>query len=215
MYCCGPTVYNYAHIGNLRTYIFEDLLHRAIQMHGWNIEHVMNITDVGHMTSDSDAGEDKMATAAEREHKSPWEIAKFYEAAFFEDSARLNIIRPAIAPRATDHIAEMIALIERLQAQGYTYETGEGIYFDTAKDADYGKLAGLNLGGQMAGAREEVNMTSASGIRRLYLVVHQQARPHYEMAVAVGRGLPRMAHRMLGDEHEVSGPDARYSLRRH
>ena len=98
MYCCGPTVYNYAHIGNLRTYIFEDLLHRAIQLHGWNIEHVMNITDVGHMTSDSDAGEDKMATAAEREKKSPWEIAKFYEAAFFEDSAKLNIIRPSVAP---------------------------------------------------------------------------------------------------------------------
>ena len=158
MYCCGPTVYNYAHIGNLRTYIFEDLLHRAIQMHGWQIDHVMNVTDVGHMTSDSDSGEDKMATAAEREHKSPWEIAKFYEAAFFEDAARLNIIRPDVTPRATDHIAEMIALIERLQAQGYTYETTEGVYFDTAKDTDYGKLAGLNLGAQMAGAREEVNI---------------------------------------------------------
>ena len=158
MYGCGPTVYNYAHIGNLRTYIFEDLLHRAIQMHGWQIDHVMNITDVGHMTSDSDAGEDKMATAAEREKKSPWEIAKFYETAFFDDSARLNIIRPTVAPRATDHIPEMIALIERLQALDYTYETGEGVYFDTAKDADYGKLAGLNLGGQLAGAREEVNI---------------------------------------------------------
>jgi len=158
MYCCGPTVYNYAHIGNLRTYIFEDLLHRAIEMHGWQIDHVMNITDVGHMTSDSDAGEDKMATAAEREKKSPWEIAKVYEDAFFADAAKLNILRPTAAPRATDHIPEMIALIERLQAQGYTYETTEGVYFDTAKDADYGKLAGLNLGGQMAGAREEVNI---------------------------------------------------------
>ena len=158
MYCCGPTVYNYAHIGNLRTYIFEDLLHRAIQMHGWDIEHVMNITDVGHMTSDSDAGEDKMATAAERERKSPLEIAAFYEAAFFRDCARLNIIRPEITPRATDHIAPMIALIERLSASGYTYETTEGVYFDTAKNRDYGKLAGLNLGGQLAGAREDVNV---------------------------------------------------------
>jgi len=158
MYCCGPTVYNYAHIGNLRTYIFEDLLHRALLMHGWGVEHVMNITDVGHMTSDSDAGEDKMATAAEREQRSPWDIARFYEEAFFLDSARLNIIRPQVAPRATEHIAGMIALIERLQARGYTYETPEGVYFDTARNADYGKLAGLNLSAQMAGAREDVNV---------------------------------------------------------
>ena len=158
MYCCGPTVYNFAHIGNLRTYIFEDLLHRALQMHGWAVDHVMNITDVGHMTSDSDSGEDKMAKAAEREKQSPWELAKKYEAAFFADSAKLNIIRPNVAPRATEHIPEMIALIEELQAKGYTYETGEGIYFDTAKDADYGKLAGLDLAAQKAGAREDVNV---------------------------------------------------------
>ncbi len=158
LYCCGPTVYNFAHIGNLRTYIFEDLLHRALQMHGWDVDHVMNITDVGHMTSDSDSGEDKMATAAEREKQSPWELAKKYEAAFFADSAKLNIIRPNVAPRATEHIPEMIALIEELQAKGYTYETGEGIYFDTAKDADYGKLAGLDLAAQKAGAREDVNV---------------------------------------------------------
>ncbi len=158
MYCCGPTVYNYAHIGNLRTYIFEDLLHRALTLHGWAVDHVMNITDVGHMTSDSDSGEDKMAKAAEREKQSPWELAKKYEAAFFADSAKLNIIRPNVAPRATEHIPEMIALIEELQAKGYTYETGEGVYFDTAKNADYGKLAGLDLAAQKAGAREEVNV---------------------------------------------------------
>ena len=158
LYCCGPTVYNYAHIGNLRTYIFEDLLHRALLLHGWSVKHVMNITDVGHMTSDADAGEDKMVKAAARENKSPWEIARFYEEAFFEDSARLNIIRPEIAPRATEHVSGMILLIERLQDAGYTYETPEGVYFDTAKDADYGKLAGLNLGAQLAGAREDVNI---------------------------------------------------------
>lgn len=158
MYCCGPTVYNYAHIGNLRTYIFEDLLHRTLQFHGWGVVHVMNITDVGHMTSDADAGEDKMLKAAQREQKSPWEIAEFYEEAFFKDSARLNIIRPDVAPRATQHVEQMIKLIQQLEAKGYTYETPEGIYFDTAKDADYGKLAGLNLGAQMAGAREDVNV---------------------------------------------------------
>src|SRR5580658_4148950 len=160
MYCCGPTVYNYAHIGNLRTYIFEDLLHRVLRYRGWNVRHVMNITDVGHMTSDGDSGEDKMVKAAERENRSPWEIARSYEDYFFRDSARLNIVHPQIAPRATEHIPQMIALIERLQAEGYTYETPEGIYFDTARDADYGKLAGLNLAAQKEGAREDVNIDS-------------------------------------------------------
>src|SRR5690349_11374141 len=103
MYCCGPTVYNYAHIGNLRTYMFEDLLRRALIYHGYDVTHVMNITDVGHMTSDSDTGEDKMQKAAARENRSPWEIARFYEEAFFQDCARLNILRPQVAPRATEH----------------------------------------------------------------------------------------------------------------
>jgi len=158
MYCCGPTVYNYAHIGNLRTYVFEDILHRTLTYNGYTLTHVMNITDVGHMTSDADAGEDKMAKAAAREQKDPYEIARFYEDAFFRDSARLNIIKPDIAPRATEHVEAMIKLIQRLQAEGYTYETAEGIYFDTAKDADYGKLAGLNLAAQKEGAREDVNI---------------------------------------------------------
>ena len=158
LYCCGPTVYNFAHIGNLRTYVFEDLLHRVLQLHGWNVKHVMNITDVGHMTSDGDAGEDKMATAAQRENKSPWEIAKHYEEIFFRDSARLNIIKPDIAPRATEHVDGMIELIKKLESKGYTYETSEGVYFDTSRDADYGKLAGLNLSEQKAGAREDLNV---------------------------------------------------------
>jgi len=160
MYCCGPTVYNYAHIGNLRTYLFEDLLHRVLLRCGWSVNHVMNITDVGHMTSDADAGEDKMMKAAAREQKSPWEIARFYEDAFLADLDRLHIIRPSIAPRATEHVPQMIALIERLQANGYTYRTDEGIYFDTARDKDYGKLADLHIAGQIAGAREEVNIDS-------------------------------------------------------
>ena len=157
MYCCGPTVYNFAHIGNLRTYVFEDLLRRAIVGHGWDIVHAMNITDVGHMTSDGDTGEDKMAKAAEREKKSPWEIARNYEEKFFEDSAKLNILRPHISPRATEHVEGMITLIQRLEERGFTYNTPEGIYFDTAKNDDYGKLAGLNLSAQREGAREDVN----------------------------------------------------------
>jgi cysteinyl-tRNA synthetase len=155
LYCCGPTVYNYAHIGNLRTYVFEDLLRRMLEFNGYQVEHVMNITDVGHMTSDADAGDDKMELAAKSENKSPWEIARYYEDAFFHDTERLNILRPHISPRATEHVVEMIGLIERLEANGFTYKTSEGVYFDTSKFADYGKLARLNLEGQQT-AREEV-----------------------------------------------------------
>ncbi len=158
MYCCGPTVYNYAHIGNLRTYIFEDILRRVLELKGWNVNHVVNITDVGHMTSDGDAGEDKMAKAAARENRSPWEIARFYEDAFLRDMDRLNIKRPTKMPRATEHVAQMITLIQELESKGYAYRTKEGIYFDTARDVDYGKLADLNFAGQREGAREEVNV---------------------------------------------------------
>lgn len=156
MYCCGLTVYNYPHIGNLRTYVFEDVLRRALKYNGYELLHVQNITDVGHMTTDADAGEDKMQVAAERERKSPWEIARFYESAALKDFERLNIERPEIMPRATEHIREMIELIQRLGANGYTYVTSEGVYFDTSKDPDYGKLARLNLAEQKQGAREEV-----------------------------------------------------------
>ncbi len=156
MYCCGPTVYNVAHIGNLRTYLFEDVLRRLLIFNGYEIHHVMNITDVGHMTSDEDAGDDKMELAAKREQKSPWELARFYEEIFFRDTDRLNIQRPEVTPRATEHIVEMIAIIEQLQANGYTYQTSEAVYFDTSKNADYGKLARLNLSEQKQGAREDV-----------------------------------------------------------
>jgi cysteinyl-tRNA synthetase len=155
LYCCGPTVYNFAHIGNLRTYIFEDLLRRTLEFNGYQVEHVMNITDVGHMTTDADAGDDKMEVAARRENKSPWEIARTYEEAFFRDTERLNILHPHITPRATEHVIEMISLIERLEANGFTYRTSEGVYFDTSKFADYGKMARLNIEGQQT-TREEV-----------------------------------------------------------
>jgi cysteinyl-tRNA synthetase len=155
LYCCGPTVYNYSHIGNLRTYVFEDVLRRALIFNGFKVEHVMNITDVGHMTSDADEGDDKMQTAAQRENKSPWEIARFYEDAFFVDTDRLNIRRPEVTPRATDHVVEMIDLIKRLEANGFTYVTTEGVYFDTSRSDDYGKLARLQLENQRTG-RDEV-----------------------------------------------------------
>ncbi len=156
MYCCGLTVYNYAHIGNLRTYVFEDVLRRALRFNGYHLLHVQNVTDVGHMTTDADAGDDKMEVAARRENKSPWEIARFYEEAARNDFRRLNIEIPEIMPRATEHVLEMIQLIQRLEANGYTYVTSEGVYFDTSKFPDYGKLARLRLEDQLQGAREEV-----------------------------------------------------------
>lgn len=156
MYCCGLTVYNYAHIGNLRTYIFEDVLRRALLFNGYKLTHVQNVTDVGHMTSDADAGEDKMQIAAQQQNKSPWEIALFYEEAAINDFKRLNIEIPEIMPRATQHVVEMIELIQRLEANGYTYQTSEGVYFDTSKYPDYGKLARLNLDQQQTQRAEVI-----------------------------------------------------------
>lgn len=146
LYCCGPTVYNYAHIGNLRTYIFEDLLRRTIARAGLGLTHVMNITDVGHLQSDADEGEDKMALASKREQKSPWDIAKFYEEAFFDDCRKLGILRPHIVCRATDHIKEMQGMIEGLEKKGYAYKAGgnqPNVYFDTAKFPTYADFARL------------------------------------------------------------------------
>jgi cysteinyl-tRNA synthetase len=158
LYTCGPTVYNYAHIGNLRTFLFEDLLTRTLRFNGYEVTHVMNITDVGHQTSDADAGEDKMAVASTRENLNPKDIALKYEDAFVRDLGRLGINRPNVLPRATDHVEEMIVLNKELEEKGFTYLTDEGLYFDTSKVADYGKLARLRLDEQMQGAREDVNV---------------------------------------------------------
>ncbi|MFH2104871.1 MAG: cysteine--tRNA ligase [Parcubacteria group bacterium] len=156
LYTCGPTVYNYAHIGNLRTYIFEDVLKRVLQYNGYKVEHVMNITDVGHLTSDADEGEDKIEIGARREKKTAWEIAEFYTDAFKKDIAKLNILPPDIWCKATDHIKEQIELIGILEKKGFTYQTDDGIYFDTAKFKNYGQLAKLDIEGLQAGARIEM-----------------------------------------------------------
>lgn len=157
MYSCGPTVYNYAHIGNLRTYVFMDLLRRALRADGYKLKGVMNVTDVGHLMSDADDGEDKMAKAAAEQHKRPEEIAAYYTEIFMRDIARLNIGKPEIVAKATDHIDDMIAYVEALVEKGYGYETSDGIYFDIGKFPEYGKLSRLNLDDQIAGARVEVN----------------------------------------------------------
>ncbi len=157
IYSCGLTVYDYAHIGNLRKYIFDDLLARTLRNFGYDVKHVMNITDVGHLTDDGDSGEDKMEKGAAREGKTAWEIAKFFESAFFEDFKKLNIIRPDVVPRATEHIKEQIELIRKLEEKGFTYTIDDGVYFDTSKLKDYGKLAGLDLESLREGARVEKN----------------------------------------------------------
>ncbi len=145
LYTCGPTVYSYAHIGNLRTYIFEDILKRTLLFNGYKVKHVMNITDVGHLTSNADTGEDKMEKEAQKEKKTAWQIAEFYTKAFFQDIKKLNILKPNLIKKATDYIEEDIQLIKTLEKNGFTYKTSDGIYFDTSKLKDYGKLTGMNF----------------------------------------------------------------------
>lgn len=157
LYSCGPTVYQYAHIGNMRAYIFMDLLRRALKRNGFELKHVMNITDVGHLVSDSDEGEDKMAKSAREQQKSPWEIAEFFTSVFLRDIDSLNISRPEIIANATDNISEMIDFVKGLDEKGFAYETSDGIYYDISKFPGYGKLSRINLEEQQAGARVEVN----------------------------------------------------------
>ena len=153
MYCCGPTVYNFAHIGNLRAYFFEDILKRVLLYNGYDVKHVMNITDVGHLVSDEDEGEDKMEKGSAREGKTVWEIANFYAEAFKKDISLLNIIPPTIYCKATDNIKEQIEMIQCLEAKGFTYTTADGVYYDTSKFPEYGKLARLDIEGLEEGKR--------------------------------------------------------------
>jgi cysteinyl-tRNA synthetase len=159
IYTCGPTVYHYAHIGNLRTYISEDTFVRALKFLGWKVKRVMNITDVGHLTSDADSGEDKMEVGARREGKSAWDVAKFYTEAFFKDYKALNCLPPDVLCPATDYVQEMIDMVLVLEKKGFTYNiAGDGVYFDTAKLPDYGKLVGKShIDGIQEGARVEAN----------------------------------------------------------
>lgn len=156
MYTCGPTVYHYAHIGNLRTYIFEDILEKGLEYLGYNVLRVMNVTDVGHLENDSDTGEDKMQKGAEREHKTVQEISEFYERAFFQDCAKLNIRKPRVVERATKHIDTYIKMIEVLLDRGYAYKANGNVYFDVSKANDYYKLSGKNKDELYVGVRDTV-----------------------------------------------------------
>ena len=158
MYTCGPTVYHYAHIGNLRTYIMEDILERTLRYLGYNVKRCMNITDVGHLSSDSDTGNDKMVTAAQKEHKTVLEIAKYYTDVFFEDFKKLNIIKPEIVSPATQNIDEYIKIIQKLLDTGYAYEAGGNVYFDTSKLKQYYVLTNHTEEELLDGVRDTVEV---------------------------------------------------------
>lgn len=161
MYTCGPTVYNYAHIGNLRTYIFEDILEKALNYTGYDVKRVMNITDVGHMTSDADTGDDKMLKGAEREHKTVYELASYYTNAFFDDFEKLNITKPAVIEKASDHIKTYQNMIQKMLDNGYAYISNGNVYFDVNKSNEYYKLSGKNPEDLKVGVRDTVENDEA------------------------------------------------------
>ena len=190
MYACGPTVYDYAHIGNLRTYIFEDVLRRTLELAGFEVRHVVNITDVGHLTSDADTGEDKMEKGAKRTGKSAWEIAELYTQAFMSDLRHLNILEPSIWCRATDHIDEQIYDIKTIEQAGYTYITSDGVYFDTSRLEQYGHLARLDVEGLNAGSRVELGEKRNATDFALWKFSPKGQQRQMEWESPWGRGFP-------------------------
>lgn len=156
LYTCGITAYDYAHIGNGRKYVMDDILRRTLEFNGYKVNHVQNVTDVGHLVSDADEGEDKLEKGAKKQNKTVWEVAEFFGNNFYEMMDKLNNLRPTTICKATDHIKEQIELIEKLFKNGYAYDTPEAVYFDTAKFEDYGKLFGQNVNDKKTGVRDEV-----------------------------------------------------------
>lgn len=211
VYCCGPTVYNYQHIGNLRTYLFEDLLMRALRRAGYEVKHVMNITDVGHLVSDADDGEDKMLLASKREGKNSHEVAEYYTSVFFEHCSWLNIKRPDIVCKATEHIQQMIDLISALEQKGFAYLSGGNVYFDVAKFEAYGDLALLDTSALQAGARIEVDSSKRSPFDfALWFTKSKFENQELQWDSPWGRGYPgwhiecsAMAMHYLGDSFDI------------
>ncbi|MEP7181724.1 MAG: cysteine--tRNA ligase [Betaproteobacteria bacterium] len=210
LYTCGPTVYDYQHIGNYRTFLFEDVLKRVLAWNGYRVRHVMNITDVGHLTSDADTGEDKMEKGSRRTGKTAWEIAQLYTDAFVEDGRQLNLIDPAVLCRATDHIAEQIAFIADIEKNGYAYRTGDGVYFDTAKQAGYGYLARLDVKGLDAGKRVDLGEKRSPTDFALWKFSPPGERRQMEWDSPWGKGFPgwhiecsAMAQKYLGDYFDI------------
>ncbi|MFP4266622.1 MAG: cysteine--tRNA ligase [Spirochaetaceae bacterium] len=211
MYTCGPTVYNYAHIGNLRTYVFEDVLRRLLEYAGYKVEHVMNVTDVGHLTDDADEGEDKMVKSSREKGMTVWDIAKYYTEAFFKDVDELNILRPTAIPKATEHVGDMIKFIERLEEKGNTYTSGGNVYFSIDTFPEYGKLARLDAQDLKSGARIEVDGNKKNP-RDFVLWFTQSKFGHQAMLwdSPWGRGYPgwhiecsAMSMKYLGEQFDI------------
>ncbi|HKW81032.1 MAG TPA: cysteine--tRNA ligase [Casimicrobiaceae bacterium] len=210
LYTCGPTVYDYQHIGNFRTFLFEDVLKRVLEWNGYRVRHVMNVTDVGHLTSDADTGEDKMEKGARRTGKSAWEIAELYTRSFLDDMQRLGIEPPTILSRATDHIAGQIAFIADIERAGYTYRTSDGIYFDTSRQPGYGYLARLDKAGLDAGRRVELGEKKSATDFALWKFSPTGEKRQMEWDSPWGRGFPgwhiecsAMAQEYLGDYFDI------------
>ena len=210
IYTCGPTVYAEAHIGNLRSYVFPDVLKKTLRRLGYEVRHVINVTDVGHLTSDADTGEDKVEQAARQSQRSAWEIAEEYTQRYLDDLDRLHIERPDELPRATGHIAEQIALIRTLEAKGFTYQTDDGIYFDTARFEGYGRLARLKVEGLQQGARVEMGGKRNKTDFALWKFRPPEVTRQMEWDSPWGRGFPgwhiecsAMAMKYLGDRFDI------------
>ena len=210
VYTCGPTVYDFQHIGNYRTFMFEDTLKRVLRLNGYRVLHVMNITDVGHLTSDADTGEDKMEKGARRTGRTAWEIAALYTQAFTDDIAALNIEPPDVLPRATDHIPEQIEFIADLERRGYTYATADGVYFDTSRQPDYGYLARLDRSGLEAGKRVELGDKRNATDFALWKLSPPDSARQMEWDSPWGKGFPgwhiecsAMAQKYLGDYFDI------------
>ncbi|MCX7878037.1 MAG: cysteine--tRNA ligase [Ignavibacteria bacterium] len=211
MYTCGPTVYNYQHIGNFRTFLFEDFLKRVLIYNGYEVNHIMNITDVGHLVSDADEGEDKMEIGSARTGKTVWEIAEYYTKVFMEDSEALNIIPPTRYTKATDYIKEQIEMIKCLEEKGYTYITTDGVYFDTSLLSDYGKLAQLDVEGMQEGSRVEFSSEKRNKTDfALWKFSPKDKKRQMEWDSPWGTGFPgwhiecsAMSRKFLGDTFDI------------
>ena len=210
IYTCGPTVYNYAHIGNMRAYIFADILVRYLKYSRFKVKHVMNITDVGHLTSDSDTGEDKVEKEAKIEKKSAWDIAKFYEKSFSEDEKALNIEKPNVVVRATGLIPDQIKFIQGLEEKGFTYVIDDGVYFDSTKIKDYGKLAKLNIEGLRAGERVDIKGKKHKTDFALWKFSPKDKKRDMEWSSPWGKGFPgwhiecsAIGRKYLGEQFDI------------
>lgn len=210
MYNCGPTVYWYQHIGNLRTYIFSDVLKRVLKFNGFDVKQVMNVTDVGHLTSDGDSGEDKMEKAVLKEGKKAEDIANYYWKVFRNDFKKLNISEPDVWCKATDYIKEQINLVKKLEEKGFTYRTSDGIYFDTSKLDDYGKLAKLKIEGLEAGKRISLGEKKNATDFALWKFSFPEDKRQQEWDSPWGRGFPgwhiecsAMSIKHLGEQFDI------------